>query len=371
MRSHALTRGFCLVALASILAAACNSTGAPLRVEPSATPPLPTAVGPAATPVARDADAIALEQLAGQALSLALETIPDAVLRQVDVRLSTPSFVFSNAKATEWMRVDQLRATRLNLPPAPQWGPGIDLAALNVGIDGATKRARREWPSCGGLQSLSLSNEDSRLQWLSACEFLDGFTTQRATVSLDGQTGQILSSKSVLVRAEPTPTPRGGVPTVTPTPTPRPTPVPTVGPTATPGVSTARVGSATYTIEVARTQEQQATGLGNRDSLSADAGMLFPMSRSIRPLFWMKGMRFALDFVWIGADCRVADLTANVPAQPGVPDNLLATYAPKIDILFVFEINAGQIAARGIKIGDAVSFNGTGVQDLTCAATRA
>lgn len=167
---------------------------------------------------------------------------------------------------------------------------------------------------------------------------------------------------SVTVTARPTSPVPTAVGTVAPsatglasTPTTTPAPTPTI-----------TVGTSTYRVEVARTPDQQALGLGQRDSLPLGAGMLFPEERERTPAFWMKGMRFALDFVWIGANCTVADLTVNVPPPESPSQTNLPIYSPSKPVLYVFEINAGQVAAKGLKVGDAVRFDGSGMSDLGC-----
>ncbi|MFN3487243.1 MAG: nucleotide-binding domain containing protein, partial [Planctomycetota bacterium] len=93
-----------------------------------------------------------------------------------------------------------------------------------------------------------------------------------------------------------------------------------------------RIGRLVIDAEVARTAEERAQGLSGRDSLAEDAGMLFVLEREHVPSFWMKGMRFPLDFVWVSAEGRVVDLlragrsvvvyTARGPADPAISDPL-------------------------------------------------
>ncbi len=98
--------------------------------------------------------------------------------------------------------------------------------------------------------------------------------------------------------------------------------------------------------------------------------MLFLMGREVIWSFWMKRMCIPLDFVWISSNCTVADVTANVPPPPpGAADNNLPTYSPSKPVLYVLELNAGQLAARGIKLGDSVRFSGPGLADQACSSS--
>lgn len=113
-----------------------------------------------------------------------------------------------------------------------------------------------------------------------------------------------------------------------------------------------RIGDKTFSVEIALTQEQQALGLGQRDSLARDAGMLFVFKPAQLRTFWMKDMRFDLDTVWI-FDGKVVHISRRVPAPKSnvLPENL-PTYSPGTEVDYVLEINAG--AADGLKVGDRV-----------------
>ena len=119
-----------------------------------------------------------------------------------------------------------------------------------------------------------------------------------------------------------------------------------------------RIGRLAVSAELARTPEERARGLGGRASLMQDAGMLFVFPGEGQPDFWMKDMRFPLDFIWISADRHVVDLTENVPPPaPGTPDSDLPRYRPRAAVLYTLEVNAGAIAVAGLRLGDAVTFD--------------
>lgn len=88
-----------------------------------------------------------------------------------------------------------------------------------------------------------------------------------------------------------------------------------------------------------------------------DEGMLFIFQSEGQHSFWMRGMLFPLDFIWISSDRSVVDITADVPAPaPGVPDGELPHYRPDQAVLYVLELNAGVVREAGVQIGDAVTF---------------
>ena len=85
--------------------------------------------------------------------------------------------------------------------------------------------------------------------------------------------------------------------------------------------------------------------------------MLFIFESGRVPRFWMRGMRFALDFVWISEECTVAEVTTNVPnPAPETAAAELPTYGPNAAASYAFEINAGEVESHGVSVGDPVRF---------------
>lgn len=148
--------------------------------------------------------------------------------------------------------------------------------------------------------------------------------------------------------------------------TTRPTPIAT--PIASGAMSTAtaapvafdtttlRIGDRLLTVEVASTGAQSERGLGYRDALAPDAGMIFDLHQSRVAEFWMKGMRFPLDMVWVDETKRVAAVTSDVQPQPGAPDSELRRYTPPVAVRYVLELNAGAAARLGLSSGAQLAF---------------
>jgi uncharacterized protein len=116
-------------------------------------------------------------------------------------------------------------------------------------------------------------------------------------------------------------------------------------------------GDGALRVEVASTPEQSERGLGYRDALADDAGMLFDLHRTRAQEFWMKGMHFALDFVWIGEDKRVVAVTAGVQPEPGIADAELRRYASPVPVRYVLEVSAGTAARLGIVPSTELTFD--------------
>ena len=158
------------------------------------------------------------------------------------------------------------------------------------------------------------------------------------------------------------------LPVSNPTSTPPVTPVPP-SPTPSPSPASAyevlelnsavMIGDTVFPAELAVTSPERTMGLSDRDGLEPGTGMLFIFESRQASSFWMRKMRFPLDFVWISEDCRVADITADVPfPKPDTPTSSLTSYRPSDAAAYNFEINAGEASEFGIRVGDAVRFTG-------------
>ncbi len=110
------------------------------------------------------------------------------------------------------------------------------------------------------------------------------------------------------------------------------------------------IRSARISVELADTPEKQVQGLSGRELLPPDGGMLFRYRAPGRYSFWMKDMRFSLDFIWI-ADGRVVGVTENVS-----PETFPKAIKPEALVTDVLEVNAGFVEQYGITVGDKVAF---------------
>lgn len=117
-----------------------------------------------------------------------------------------------------------------------------------------------------------------------------------------------------------------------------------------------RYDGGTLRAEVATTVDERAIGLGGRDALDDDAGMLFAYDEPTTPSFWMKDTLIPLDLVWIGEGGRIVDITPDVQPEPGVRDEDLRRYSPGAPVRYVLEVNAGTAARLGLAVGNELEF---------------
>ena len=107
-------------------------------------------------------------------------------------------------------------------------------------------------------------------------------------------------------------------------------------------------GKQPFTVELATTPDQMMIGLMFRQSMPADAGMLFvyPSERQVE--FWMKNTYIPLDMLFIGADGHIRHI-----AERTVPLNETPISSIE-EVKAVLEVNGGTVSRLGIKEGDVV-----------------
>jgi uncharacterized membrane protein (UPF0127 family) len=99
--------------------------------------------------------------------------------------------------------------------------------------------------------------------------------------------------------------------------------------------------------EAVQSEEKIEKGLAERASLEKGRGMLFEMPEDDVQRFWMKGMQFAIDIIWI-ENGRVTGCEKNI--QPSDSRIFVSpTYAGH-----VLEVSAGFCDENGIKVNDEV-----------------
>ena len=150
---------------------------------------------------------------------------------------------------------------------------------------------------------------------------------------------------------------------------PESAPRPSVGPESTPRPERPEVvvGEVAFQVELAATPAERQQGLSGRERLAPREGMLFVYGEPRLLSFWMSGMLFPLDFVWIGPKCTVVHITPEVPnPSPGAALGGLPTYSPSSPASYNLEIGAGEAARLGLAPGDPVRFVGIAAEGADC-----
>ncbi len=117
----------------------------------------------------------------------------------------------------------------------------------------------------------------------------------------------------------------------------------------------ALINGVVFKLEVADTTETRKLGLGGREKLASDEGMLFVFPEPKKHQFWMKGLKFPIDFIWIRNNV-VVDIIKNAQVPPpGATDEDLPRYLPNVEVDQVLEVNSGVVDSLNIRIGDTIT----------------
>ncbi len=116
------------------------------------------------------------------------------------------------------------------------------------------------------------------------------------------------------------------------------------------GVLEVRSADRTYRfeIEIADKPEERSRGLMFRESMDADAGMLFIYPNERIASFWMKNTLIPLDMLFISNEGRILQIAPRV--QPLTLDTVESTEPVRA----VLELNGGRAEELGIMPGDTV-----------------
>ena len=118
-------------------------------------------------------------------------------------------------------------------------------------------------------------------------------------------------------------------------------------------------GSAKFHVEVMDDARERARGLMHRPQLGKFSAMLFVYERERSLSFWMKNTLIALDILFFDSAGRLVNLRED--AIPGDETPLRSTGPAQ----YVFEINAGLIAALNIGPGTVLSHARLAVDEKT------
>ncbi len=115
---------------------------------------------------------------------------------------------------------------------------------------------------------------------------------------------------------------------------------------------TVTINNHTFYLYVAKTPKDQRIGLSKYNNIPQNFGMIFLFDKPDFYSFWMKGMKFPIDIIFIKDD-RIVTIYQNVSPPKGQNEGLL-TYKPKSRADKVLEINSGLSQRYNIKEGDLV-----------------
>ena len=118
--------------------------------------------------------------------------------------------------------------------------------------------------------------------------------------------------------------------------------------TVSPRFAQALIAGREFSLEVADTPELRTRGLSGHAELADQQGMLFLFDTPGNYAFWMRGMQFPIDIIWLRGD-EIVSIAANAaPPAVGTPDTELERFTPDAPADRVIELRAGLARELGL-----------------------
>lgn len=116
--------------------------------------------------------------------------------------------------------------------------------------------------------------------------------------------------------------------------------------------STVTIGGTTIFVTIADTAALREQGLSGHPGLKSDEGMLFLFEHAGQYPFWMKGMLFPIDIIWISTDWKIVTI-----AKAITPETYPEAFFPEDPAQYVLEVPAGFSTQHNLSVGMPVFFN--------------
>jgi uncharacterized membrane protein (UPF0127 family) len=107
--------------------------------------------------------------------------------------------------------------------------------------------------------------------------------------------------------------------------------------------------------DVPTTNDEFQKGLDIKDHLDENRGMLFIFKKPVKEPFWMHGMKFPIDIIWLDKGGNVVHIERNL--SPCLTDLACPTYSPETDSLYVLETTANFTERHGVDIGTHMNYH--------------
>lgn len=106
-------------------------------------------------------------------------------------------------------------------------------------------------------------------------------------------------------------------------------------------------------IDIALTDKQKQDGLSIKSSMKENEGMLFIFDKPTYQSFWMKGMNFPIDIIWLNENLSIVHIEKSL--EPCETLFACQSYRPTSESLYVLETISGFSEKYGLKIGNKIN----------------
>ena len=107
-----------------------------------------------------------------------------------------------------------------------------------------------------------------------------------------------------------------------------------------------------FTLDVSDTDNLRELGLSYRTSLAPYTGMLFVFDQPAVNPFWMKGMNFPIDIIWLDENKTVVHIEGRLD-----PSTYPREFGPNTPTQWVIELPSGAAESLKLSVGDKLSFD--------------
>lgn len=114
-----------------------------------------------------------------------------------------------------------------------------------------------------------------------------------------------------------------------------------------------RLGSDSFRVTLALTNEERERGLSSTQQLGENEGMMLVYEQDDRWPIWMKDMNYPIDIIWIDSSKRITYIVKN--AEPSSYPQTI--FQPNDPARYVLEVPGGTADRKNVSYGDKVDFD--------------
>jgi len=135
-------------------------------------------------------------------------------------------------------------------------------------------------------------------------------------------------------------------------------------PKARAGLVTVQMAGATFFLEPALDDSTRIPGLGGREHIDADGGMIFAFPNRANRNFIMRNCPIPIDILFLSDTGRIVTMYTMPPEKPKTEDESdwdyetrLKRFSSRFPVRFVLEFAGGRLEELGVSVGDEVRFD--------------
>ncbi len=135
-------------------------------------------------------------------------------------------------------------------------------------------------------------------------------------------------------------------------------------PESKPGLVTVHVADEVFFLEPALDNSKRVPGLGHREEIASDGGMIFAFPNRAERAFIMRHCPIPIDIAYVSDTGRVVTMYEMQPETPQAEgesdwdyEMRLKRYPSRFPVRFVLEFSGGRLEELGVSVGDEIRFD--------------